>query len=176
MKGSLKLVKPSIEFKNTFMDGLVECVRESSEQSWIYLHESETYLASQDFEAYVQKLKDYEFVPSEHFVRGVTFWAIMDNVVVGRLGFRLELNEGLEKFGGHIGYITRPSFRKRGIASKMLALALETDYAKEIGKILLTCDLDNEASEKTIVKNGGVFHDVVELENRSNKKRFWVTI
>ena len=176
MINNLKLVKPSIEFKDSFMEGLVECAKESNEQSWVYLHESETCLAKQDFHAYVQKLKDYEFTPSEFFVRGVTFWAIINNEVVGRLGLRLELNEGLEKFGGHIGYITRPSFRKRGIASKMLALALETDYAKEIGKVLLTCDLGNEASEKTIVKSGGVFHDVVELENRNNKKRFWISL
>jgi predicted acetyltransferase len=176
MIDSLKLVKPLTVFKGSFMEGLVECEKELSEQSWIYLHESETYLAKQNFETYVQKLKDYEFVASEHFVRGVTFWAIMDNEVVGRLGLRLELNEGLEKFGGHIGYIVRPTFRKKGIASRMLALALETDYAKNIGKILLTCDLDNEASEKTIVKNGGVFYDVVELENRSDKKRFWINL
>jgi predicted acetyltransferase len=176
MSEEIKLVKPSLEYRDSFMQGLEECKKESTDESWIYLHESETYLVSQNFQTYVQKLKDYEFTPSEHFVRGVTFWAIMHDEVVGRLGLRLELNEGLEKFGGHIGYITRPSFRKRGIASKMLALALETDYAKEIGKILLTCDLDNEASEKTIVKNGGLFFDVVELEDRSNKKRFWINL
>ena len=119
---------------------------------------------------------DYEFNAPEFFVRGITFWAIMDNEVVGRIGLRLELNEELEKLGGHIGYIVRPSYRRKGIATKMLALALETDYAKDIGKLLLTCDVDNEASERTIVKNGGVFYDIVELESRANKKRFWIKL
>lgn len=176
MSKKLKLVKASLQYKDSFLQGLIECEKESTDQSWIYLHESETHLAKSDFNTYIQKLNDYEFTASEHFVRGVTFWAIMDNEVVGRLGLRLELNEGLEKFGGHIGYITRPSFRKKGVASKMLELALSTDYAKNIGKILLTCDLDNVASEKTIVKNGGVFQDEVEVENRSNKKRFWISL
>jgi predicted acetyltransferase len=173
---NIKLVKPAVEYQNSFMQGLIECEKEGSEQSWIYLHESETYIAKQDFKSYVEKLIGYEFIPHEHFVRGVTFWAIMDNEVVGRLGLRLELNEGLEKFGGHIGYITRPSFRRRGIASKMLELCLQTQYAKNISKILLTCDLDNEISEKTIIKNGGQFFDIVELENRGNKKRFWINL
>lgn len=173
---NLKLTKPSLLYKDSFMKGLEECELELNEQSWIYLPPKEVFLAKENFDLYVQKLIDYEFNPPGEFVRGVTFWAILDGEVVGRLGLRLELNEGLEKFGGHIGYIVRPSFRKKGIATKMLALALETQYAKDLGKILLTCDLDNEASEKTIVKNGGIFHDIVELENRSNKKRFWITL
>jgi predicted acetyltransferase len=158
------------------MQGLAECEKEDSAQSWIYLHQSEVAIVHEDFDAYISKILGYEFVPHEHFVRGVTYWAILDGEVVGRLGIRLDLTEDLKKFGGHIGYIVRPSFRKKGVASKMLALALETDYSKKIGKVLLTCDLNNEASEKTIVKNGGVFHDVVELENRSDKKRFWINL
>lgn len=158
------------------MSGLVECEQEGSAQSWIYLHESEVDIVYNDFEGYISKILGYEFIPHEKFVRGVTYWAILDGEVVGRIGIRLELTEDLKKFGGHIGYIVRPSFRRKGIASKMLNLALQTDYAKDIGKILLTCDLDNEASEKTIVKNGGIFYDVVELENRSNKKRFWINL
>lgn len=176
MLENLKLVKPSISYKESFMQGLTECVSEKNEQSWIYLHESEINIVYNDFEAYVSKLRRYEFVPHENFVKGVTFWAILNGDVVGRLGLRLELTEDLKKFGGHIGYIVKPSFRRKGIASKMLDLALQTEYAKNIGKLLLTCDLDNEASEKTILKNGGVFHDVVELENRSDKKRFWISL
>lgn len=173
---SLLLVKPLIKYKESFMEGLAECEKEDSGQSWIYLHESELDIVYKDFDAYITKILSYEFVPHKSFVRGITYWAILDGEVVGRLGIRLELTEDLKKFGGHIGYIVRPSFRRNGIASKMLNLALQTDYAKDIGKILLTCDLDNEASEKTIMKNGGVFYDVVELENRSDKKRFLINL
>jgi predicted acetyltransferase len=176
MLNNLILVKPSLNYKKSYMQGLAECEKEDSGQSWIYLHESEVDIVYNDFDAYIKKILSYEFEPHESFVRGVTYWAISDGEVVGRLGIRLELTEDLKKFGGHIGYIVRPSFRRKGIASKMLNLALQTDYAKDISKILLTCDLDNEASEKTIRKNGGVFYDVVELENRSKKKRFWINL
>jgi predicted acetyltransferase len=172
----MQLIKPSIEYKDSFYQGLAECKKEGNEQSWIYLHESNMHIAQQDFNQYVETLHSYEFTPHERFVRGVTFWGVINNEVVGRLGMRLELNEDLEKFGGHIGYITRPSFREQGIATKMLELALKTEYAKKLGKILLTCDVDNEASEKTILKNGGVFQDIIELEERCNKKRFWINL
>lgn len=171
---NLKLVKPNILQQKTFYAGLADCKQEGNDQSWIYLHESEVHLASEDFPAYVKKLLDYEFEPHPAFVRGVTFWAMLDGEMVGRLGIRLELTEDLKKFGGHIGYIVRPSFRRRGIASQMLELALKTEYAQNIKSILLTCDRDNLASEKTILKNGGEFLDIVELDNRNSKKRFWI--
>ncbi len=173
---NLRLDKPSLKYKESFLQGLDDCENERSAQSWIYLHESEVDIAKEDFKSYVEKLLSYEHTPHEHFVRGVTFWAIVNDEVVGRLGLRLELNEGLEKFGGHIGYIVRPKFRKRGIATKMLSQSLQTQYSRDLKRILLTCDIDNIASEKTIVKNGGEFYDIVELEGRKNKKRFWIKL
>jgi predicted acetyltransferase len=35
--------------------------------------------------------------------------------------------------------------------------------------VLVTCDLDNVASRRTIENNGGVFEDV-----RDGKRRYWV--
>ncbi len=58
----------------------------------------------------------------------------------------------------------------------MLAMTLNTKEAKEIGKLLLTCNEDNLASEKTIIKNGGVYLDTIKLEDGSLKKRFWITV
>ena len=172
----LKLVKPHYQYQETFMHGLKACQSASENQAWIYIHEDDLEMPHQDFQKYVDTLNEYEFNPHSRFVKGVTFWAIENDVMLGRLGFRLELNEDLEKFGGHIGYITHPDHRRKGVATQMLKLALETDYAKKIGKILVTCDEENEASEKTILKNGGVFFDIVQLENRPNKKRFWFTL
>ncbi len=89
--------------------------------------------------------------------------------VIGFLAIRHTLNDFLLEIGGHIGFSVRPARRGEGHASRALALAL--DRAAELGveRALVTCDLDNEPSRRTIVRNGGVFED-----ERKGKKRYWI--
>lgn len=92
-----------------------------------------------------------------------------DDEVVGFLHLRHSLNDFLLEEGGHIGYSVRPSARRRGHASAALGLALREAAALGIGRVLVTCDDDNEPSRRTIEANGGVLEDV-----RVGKRRYWI--
>jgi predicted acetyltransferase len=64
--------------------------------------------------------------------------------------------ELLAQYAGHIGYCVRPTERRRGYATEMLALALDRCRDLGIPTVRLGCYADNEASIRTIEANGGV--------------------
>ena len=76
------------------------------------------------------------------------------------------------------GYV--PSERQKGYASEMLRLILPICHDFGENKVLLTCDKKNEASQKTIVKNGGVLEkeitDTVGLSESGIIQRYWILI
>ena len=100
-----------------------------------------------------------------------------DGKIVGMLQIRHYLNEYLEKFGGHVGYSVAPSERRKGYASAMLRAALEKCRALGIESVLITCYRENEASRRTILKNGGVYDSTV-FEEKDGKycERYWIDL
>ncbi len=56
-------------------------------------------------------------------------------------------------------------------------LRLDKLKAKELGinKMLVTCDEGNDASEKTILANGGVYEKTIDVDG-DKIKRFWISI
>ena len=91
------------------------------------------------------------------------------------IDIRHRLNEYLLQFGGNIGYSVRPSQRRKGYATEMLALALEECRKLGLDRALVTCDKSNIGSAKTIQKNGGVLENEV-LEGDRITQRYWIAL
>lgn len=76
--------------------------------------------------------------------------------------------------GGHIGDGVRPSERKKGVATKMIALALKECKKIGIDKVLLVCDKENIGSSKSIQNNGGILENEVIIDGIV-EQRFWIS-
>lgn len=57
----------------------------------------------------------------------------------------------------------------------MLRLNLLNAQKLGVKKVLITCNKDNYASEKTIVANGGIFESLITVEDEV-MKRYWITV
>ena len=174
----LRLVRPSVELRDTFLEGLRGIGVPAERYSWVYLGDAaDLSFPERDFAGYVETLRRIEHVPPPHFVRGITYWGVADGRMVGRIGLRLELNDFLARLGGHVGYYVHPDCRRQGLATEMLRLTLDTPEARAIGRLLLTCDEDNTASARTILGNGGVLESIVEHgPGKPRKRRFWIDV
>ena len=91
------------------------------------------------------------------------------------IDIRHSLNDFLLQAGGHIGCGVRKSERKKGYAKQMIKLALEKCKELKIEKVLITCNDDNIASEKSIIACGGELEDIRTVDGK-NYKRFWIEI
>lgn len=105
------------------------------------------------------------------FVAFTELWMVEDDEYLGRISLRHELNELLYEWGGHIGYVVRPSARRRGHASAALAGMLEVCRSRGIDPVLITCDENNLGSRRVIEGAGGDYED-----SREGKRRYWIDL
>ncbi len=100
-----------------------------------------------------------------------------DGKIVGMIQIRHYLNELLAKYSGHIGYSVCPSERRKGYATQMLAAALEKCREMGLARVMLSCRPENEASRRTILRNGGVYESSVrEPERDRYLERYWIAL
>ena len=130
-----------------------------------------------DFAHYVSELDDRED-PVRGIVAGTTFFAYDEEIhkLVGAVNIRHSLNDYLLKYGGHIGDGVRPSLRKKGYATVMIHLALDTCRELGIQKVLICCHKDNIGSAKSIMNNGGVLENEVTDTDGKSMQRYWITL
>ena len=94
-----------------------------------------------------------------------------DGQAVGFFNLRLRLSDYLLEVDGHIGYSIRPSERGKGYAKETLRQGLQVAKKKNIKQALVTCSVNNPASEGVLLENGGLLEDV-----RNGVERYWIEV
>lgn len=121
-----------------------------------------------------EKWKHQELINSNYSSQ-ITFGVFDDEKLVGGFVLRHTLKGALINHGGNIGYLVRPSERKKGYGKALLKLALEK--AKDIGlkKVLITCRNDNIGSIKVIESNYGIYeNDYYDENSGKTYRRYWI--
>lgn len=167
----LKLIKATKEYQNQIIDMLEEW-NATDEKIIPYTIRRLDY---HDFEYYCRNLEIKD--SSNGLVPDSTFFCLDEerNIIVGAVNIRHYLNESLLLDGGHIGDGVRPSERRKGIATKMIHLALEECKKLGIQKVLMVCDKDNIGSAKSIIYNGGVLENEITVDGIV-EQRYWIEL
>jgi len=140
-------------------------------------------LARADFAAFLQRLQDDE--RGEGLKPGIVassaYWLLRHDVggvtILGVSALRHALTPALEEAGGHIGYSIRPSERRRGYGTRILALTLPYARALGLDRALVTCDTDNIGSARVIENNGGVLaSEGYSALVDARISRYWITL
>lgn len=176
----MKLVLPSAEYKDSFIEAVKEFQQDDD-----YTHRTLAYKElsipelEADFESFVERKissAQGENLP-DGFVPSTEYWFVDGTEYIGRVTVRHRLNEKLLNIGGHIGYDIRPTKRGRGYGNEMLRLALQKAKEFGISRVLITTDMRNVASRKIIEKNGGILENQIpNPEMGHDALRYWIDI
>ncbi len=74
---------------------------------------------------------------------------------IGEIAIITTINDFWKNKGSQIFYKIRLSKRNKGYGTQMLALALEECRKMDMKQVRLNCDINNYASKRVIIKNGG---------------------
>ncbi|MCB9805640.1 GNAT family N-acetyltransferase [Candidatus Nomurabacteria bacterium] len=168
----LKLIKPTKEYGESWLEALKEFREAETEGFWNILGEPD------DVDEYINKTSGFEKgvnMPEESWVPNTTFWLVDGDQFIGHVNIRHKLTEKLEKVGGHIGYAIRPSRQGQGYGNKILEMVIPKSKNLGLDKLLLVCNKDNIASNKIIKNNGGEFRDEIEVDGEK-VFRYWINI
>ena len=170
-----KLEKPNTEHKKSYIQALHE-FHDEGRYTFLDIHEIEN-----TFESFVEKLnkgKRNLHKPYADWVEPVpetVLWLIKGNDFIGTLNIRHRLNWHLEKWGGHINFIIRPSMRGKGFGKKLLQKAIPYISYVGIDKALITIAPEDHAANKIVLSCGAKLEDTLPATDKfPERNRYWL--
>lgn len=172
-----RLILPDAAFKDSYADALQEGLGETAatadEIAWVREDFTDWLRAENDMSRRII-LADGREIARVPFT---TLWLVMGQTFIGRVNIRHQINEHLEKQGGHIGYAIRTTARGKGYGQLILKLTLPEAKKLGLSRALLTCDDDNTASIRIIEKAGGTLQDTITVTGaRQMVRRYWINL
>ena len=103
-------------------------------------------------------MEDEEYARKMRRCQSKTFLLIRENDdrIVGNINIRWNLTEQMKQFGGNIGYSIRATERRKGYNKINLYLGLMEAQKLGLDRVMLDCDVNNVASDKTMQSLGGI--------------------
>ena len=166
----LQLVSPSADLQNAFL-AMAEEFSASGDTRY--------QAALADFSAYLQLLGAIEIgdkLPADSSPQS-TYWLLDRSALVGCSRLRHRLTDDIVEEWGQIGYDVRPSRRRQGYGSVILALTLERARQAGHARIVITCAADNLGSVRVIESNGGAQPEpFVSAVSKTQMLRYWLVL
>jgi len=108
-----------------------------------------------------QKIRENKvkgFVPAYCYAINLTG----TNLTIGTIDLRIG-NNTLTYYGGHIGYGIDKNYRGHHYAAKACKLLRNVALAHGMNELIITCNPENIASQKTCIRLGAQFIEIVDL-------------
>lgn len=171
----LKLVLPTKKYLKSYQSFCRDFIKNGTTEEYRTGYEKQ--LASSKKPLFLKWLHDDSkgINLEKGMVPMTTYWAIVNDKIVGRINLRHTLNKELRTYGGHIGYAVRSNEQGKGYATEMLRQVLLK--AKKLGfkKILITCKVSNTGSRKVIENNGGILKTITPHGDRQ-QCLYWIKL
>lgn len=153
----VRLVKPSKQY----FDQIIELKQDFITNNEPRIQGSGSLDKYDDLNEWLKSINEIEQGLNPKLVPTTYYLILLDNEVVGTISMRHYLTKDLEEFGGHIGYSIKPSERRKGYAKEALRILLDL-YKDKYNEILIMCEDDNIASNKTVLANGGILINQIQ--------------
>ena len=149
---------PSLERKEQIIDYVNEFALYNSETNGMGSLRKilEGYTFEQALEMCLNRQKE-EYAKKIGRCQSKTFLLVRENDdrIIGAINVRWNLPENMKQFGGNIGYGIRPTERRKGYNKINLYLGLMEAQKLGLDQVMLSCEVSNLGSAKTMQALGG---------------------